>query len=494
MKTPSSSWQVRAAAERELRRRRAAATTPAAQPPPPEPVGALIRPRSLPQELFHESPADIRIIGGSVYGGKTWSLVFEPTQHFHVPGFNAVIFRRVVPEITNPGGLWDESLKWFPFYGGEPVAHKLEWRFPSGSRSKFAGLQYDTDTLDWKGAAICQLGFDQLEEFSAHQFWYMLSRNRSICGVPPRVIASCNPDPDSFVADLVAWWIDQESGYAIPERSGTVRWFVRVNDTLVWADTREELFEKYPDLDEHGPRSLTFILARLQDNKVGLEKDPAYKARVQAMPYVEQERLLGGDRGGNWKIRAAAGLVFDIAKFGAPVDAAPVQARRIRSWDKAATPGGGDWTAGVKLAIGPDKTIYIEDVVRGRWGSGDREAVIHQTASVVDTKSVPIFLEQEPGSGGKDSAASSIKMLQGWTVSAAPSTGDKVARAGPLAAQVKAGNVKIVKGAWNTEFLRELHAFPTKGVPDDQVDAAALGFNQLTLHTPGPAIPFKVRF
>lgn len=468
--------QLRASAELELRRRRAAL---AEATPPPEPPGALFRPRSTPQTLFAESTADITVLGGSVFGGKTWALTFEPTRHLHVPGFNCVAFRRTTPEIRNPGGLWDESIQMYPAFSGVPRSNVLEWDFPSRARVKYASIQYDADVLSWKSSQICLLEFDQLEEFTAAIFWYMLSRNRSTCGVRPYVRASCNPDPDSWLADFLAWWIDQETGYALPARSGQVRWFVRIKNDVVWADTREELVTRYPTEGRYA-RSVSFILARLQDNKIGTERDPDYEARVRAMPYVEQERLLGGDRGGNWKVRHTAGLVFDRASFG-EVDAAPVEARRIRAWDKAATPGAGDWTAGVKLAITAAGKIFVEDVVRGQWSSGDREAVIKQIAHL-DTQRVGIFLEQEPGSGGKDSAASSILNLAGYTVEAAPATGDKIARAGPFASQVKAGNVCLVKGLWHEPFLRELHAFPTKSVPDDQVDAVAHAYNRLTLH------------
>ena len=74
---------------------------------------------------------------------------------------------------------------------------------------------------------------------------------------------------------------------------------------------------------------------------------------------------------------------------------------------------------------------------------------------------------------------STIRALAGYTVRADKVTGSKLERAQPLAAQAEVGNVKLVRGAWNEPFLQELHAFPTKGVPDDQVDAASGAFNAL---------------
>jgi hypothetical protein len=73
---------------------------------------------------------------------------------------------------------------------------------------------------DWQGAQIPLICFDELTHFRAHQFFYMVSRNRSTCGVRPYIRATCNPDADSWVANFLAWWIDPETGFPIPERAG----------------------------------------------------------------------------------------------------------------------------------------------------------------------------------------------------------------------------------------------------------------------------------
>ena len=128
---------------------------------------------------------------------------------------------------------------------------------------------------------------------------------------PPDTRAGCNPVPPDdkiggWLNRLIAWWWDPNTGYAIAERSGVLRWFVRVNDELVWADTPEELSDhKIP------PRSLTFISSKVEDNYVLMEKDPGYKIKLQSLTTVERERLLHG----NWLIRPEAGLVFDRSWF-----------------------------------------------------------------------------------------------------------------------------------------------------------------------------------
>jgi predicted phage terminase large subunit-like protein len=397
----------------------------------------------------------------------------EPLYHCGNPQFGAVIFRRTFPQITRQGGMWDQAAKIYPLLNATPNMTDLSWRFPSGSRIQFAHLQHEKNIYDWQGSEIPLIEFDELTHFTEAQFWYLTSRNRSTSGVRPYVRASCNPDADSWVAKLLEWWIDQETGLPIPVRAGRLRWFVRVDDELKWGSSREELLDKYPMLP---PRSLTFVPARLSDNAALMAADPNYLATLLALPLVERERLLGG----NWKIRPAAGLIFNRAWFEL-VEAAPAQGSTLRYWDKASTPGAGDWSAGCKIRRF-NGIYYIMDVTRGQWSSADREATIKQTA-ILDGHSCSIWVEQEGGSGGKDSAALSIKGLAGFDIHAERVTGDKVTRARGLSAQAEAHNVKLVINPdkpWIGPFLDELHAFPL-GAHDDQVDAASGSFNKLTL-------------
>lgn len=160
------------------------------------------------------------------------------------------------------------------------------------------------------------------------------------------------------------------------------------------------------------------------------------------------------------------------------VDALPVKIKsRVRYWDKAGTDGGGAWTAGVKMAIAPDGTVYVEDVVRGQWAASTREKTIKQTADL-DGVVTRIWIEQEPGSGGKESAESTIKNLRGFIAKSERATGEKSLRAGPYSVQVEAGNVKLLRGAWNQAFIDEHKTFPV-GKYKDQIDAASGAFNKL---------------
>lgn len=159
------------------------------------------------------------------------------------------------------------------------------------------------------------------------------------------------------------------------------------------------------------------------------------------------------------------------------VGEAPKIVRAVRYWDKAGTQGGGAYTAGVLMGVDKYGHYWVLDVVRGQWSSGARERIIRQTAEM-DGESVPVWVEREPGSGGKESAEFSIKNLAGFVVRADLVTGSKEDRAEPLAVQVEGGNVSIQRAAWNKDFLDEMATFPV-GQYKDQVDAAAGAFNKL---------------
>src|SRR5574340_1137791 len=149
-------------------------------------------------------------------------------------------------------------------------------------------------------------------------------------------------------------------------------------------------------------------------------------------------------------------------------------AEQVRFWDKAGTDKkdnpGSAFTAGVLMARLTNGKYCVLDVVRGQWATDEREDRMKQTAQL-DGPNVRIWMEQEPGSSGKDSARGSIKNLAGYAVNAEPATGDKVFRADPFSVQVNWGNVCMVRAPWNRDYLDELSVFPF-GKRKDQVDAS----------------------
>lgn len=438
-----------------------------------------IRPQPGKQEAFLASPADIVIFGGAAGGGKTYGLLLEPLRNVHNPAFTSLFFRRNATQITNPGGLWDESMKLYPLKGGDPVKSPYhQWTFPTGAAVQMRHLQYDADVLGFQGAQVPLILWDELTHFTKYQFLYMLSRNRSTCGVRPYMRATCNPDADSWVAEFIAWWIDPDTGEPIPERDGVLRYFTTVDDKQIWGSTAEECAVA-AGVGVTEVKSLTFIGSKIHDNPILLEKDPQYLANLMALPRVERARLLGG----NWKVRPAGGMYFTRSEvemiYAVPRDVL----KWVRAWDLAATEPSEvtpdpDWTAGVLMGRRRNGMFVVADCQSTRQRADKVRKLVKNTA-ITDGHRVRVRLSQDPGQAGKEQAASYIRMLAGYAARAKIESGDKFTRAEPFSAQWQAGNVQVVVGPWNDRYFGVLENFGCDGVHDDEVDASANAFNEL---------------
>lgn len=445
-----------------------------------------IRPQPR-QEVFLSSPADIAIFGGAAGGGKTWSILLEPLRHKENKDFGAVIFRRSIAEIVKEGGLWDESKKLYPLLGAGGNENEHQFNFSQGSRVTFGHLQYDQTVNDWKSAQIPLIEFDQLETFTEHQFFYMMSRNRSTCGVRPYIRATANPEP-GWLANFLDWWIG-EDGYARLDRVGKIRWMIRSNDLIVWADTKTELTESYPG---SLPKSVTFILSTVYDNKILLSKDPGYLANLQALPLVDRERLLGDrERGGNWKIKPAAGKVFNRAWFKLiPLNQVPSGGMVARRWDFAATEkelnkADPDYTASALLLF-VGNNFYFLDITAEQLPPSKIDSYFENTTRQDvarfsrETRRYMCRWEQEPGSAGKRESWRTTVKLAGIDAKGIPAVHDKMTRAKPLATMAENGqNVYVVEACWNEMFLNHMHGQPEYS-HDDIMDAAGGAFEDVT--------------
>lgn len=160
------------------------------------------------------------------------------------------------------------------------------------------------------------------------------------------------------------------------------------------------------------------------------------------------------------------------------IDQPPGKMLRVcRGWDLASTAGGGDYTVGVKIGEDSAGRFYIMHVERGQWSPLAVEGRMNLAADM-DGKKTIISVPQDPGAAGKSYKSILASNLVGYNVKFSPETGSKETRATPFAAQVEAGNVYLVKGSWNKDFIDEAKIFPN-GRKDDQIDAASRAFNEL---------------
>ena len=444
-----------------------------------------IRPQAGPQELFLSSSADVVFYGGSAGGGKTWALLVEPLRHImDVPNFGAVFFRRTTKQITAEGGPWDESVDLYGHFDARNRGGYLDWTFePHGNRVSFAHMEHEKNRYDWKSSQIALLLFDQLEDFTRKMFLYMLSRNRSTCGVRPYIRCEYNPvTPDDAVGgwihEFVSWYLDKNQEYPDPSKAGVIRYFLNVRDQLHWYDDRETAvsaaagfgFEE-PQL---APKSFTFIPASVFDNKVLLAKDPGYLANLYGLDHIDQERLLKA----NHKIKPEAGKVINRAWFR--IEERPIQAQNVvRFWDFAATERKmltGAATASVKICQDVHGHYGILDMTEDWIGAA---AVDEHAASIAnqDGAGVKQRWEEEGGSSGKRTTSALAAKMPGLDCAGIRPSGDKLARLRPFAAQVKAGNVWLLRADWNDRFLSIMHNTPD-GLWDVR-DATSGGFGEL---------------
>lgn len=284
-------------------------------------------------------------------------------------------------------------------------------------------------------------------------------------------------------------WLTQTAGPRIPDTSNIVLMFHRYHDDDMAARAIDAGYEyiRFPaiaDANEDGSDPTGRLIGQLL-------------SPMRSMAWLEEQQaldlftFLGQFQG---TPRPQEGGFFNTTRFEYcdPADV-PTLIREVRAWDIAATKDAGDWTVGVRMGISAANRFFIRDVVRGRWATDERDAVIRRTAEQ-DGPLVRIHGPQDPGAAGKDAALAFVRLLTGFSVITEPVSGSKAMRADPYSSQVNAGNVTLVRGSWNLPFINEHKAFlpDNKTGVDDQIDAAADAFTELnsgSLHRTTSAAP-----
>ncbi len=374
------------------------------------------------------------LYGGAAGGGKSDALLMAALQYVSVPNYSAILFRKTYADLTLPGALIDRSLEWLGASDAKWNSQQHEWTFPSNATLAFGNLERTQDMYRYQSAEFQFIGFDELTQFPERPYRYLFSRLRRLksCNIPLRQWSASNP------GNIGHDWVKQRF------------------------------------LIEGVDYNRAFIPARLPDNP-HLDQVEYVKSLNQLDPITRRQYL-----DGDWTARHG-GSIFKREWFQITREA-PAGLRLVRYWDKAATlpksNSDPDWTVGVLMGE-VDDVYYVLDVKRIRAAPPQVEALIKLTAELDGVK-VKVYMEQEPGSSGVESISYySRKVLGGFAFYGVKTTGSKSERAAPFSSATEAGNVKIVRGVWNSVFIDELEAFPM-GSHDDQVDAASGAFQQLT--------------
>lgn len=226
------------------------------------------------------------------------------------------------------------------------------------------------------------------------------------------------------------------------------------------------------NIKEVRPRSLKRRYTNGLLDPVRMSRDVLHEARSKLDEYGYAGQFL------QRPVPISGGL-FKVARLH--MDEPPLRHKflsLVRSWDKAGTAGGGAYTVGALLGEDQEHRFWVLDVIRVQVDTGEREKLIKLTAQI-DGSDVVVAVEQEPGSGGKESAENTVRNLRGYVVEVVRPTGDKRTRAIPLSSQVNGGNVWLAEGEWNKVFLSELELFPNSRYKD-QVDASSGAFTVLS--------------
>lgn len=405
------------------------------------------------------------LYGGAAGGGKSDALIMAALQFVDVPGYSAILFRKSYADLSQPGALMDRAREWFNPYRRDGVKwseieHK--WTFPSGATISFGYIDKHVDHLKYQGAEFQFIGFDELTQFKEKQFRYLFSRlrkaqadNAALSRVPLRMRSATNP-------------------------GGPGHHWVYLRYVKPWEDWKKAM-AYYQGLDEDvralyetpaaEPPRPHFHPATLDDNPY-LNTDD-YDLSLDNLDHVTKLQLRKGD----WQIKPD-GRMFKRQWFEI-IPEAPSDTRWVRSWDLAATDEDPDidpdYTAGCLIGRTPSGTLIVKHMVHIRVNDYEVELAVKQSAQL-DGQSVPICMEQEPGSSGKSVISHYRRVvLPGFQFHGKPSSGSKIERAKPFAARCAAGDVKLVAGTWTPDFLDELEVFPD-GEHDDMVDAAAAGY------------------
>jgi len=360
-------------------------------------MAAIFAPASRKQQMVLESTAQILVMGGAAGSGKSYLLQLLPLLIVDDPRTACIMFRKSVPQLRGQGGLFDKAKDIYnqlpPTIRPKFKENQMLAKFPNGATVKWQSMQYDSDKYDIQGLEFTLIGVDEGTQFSQEQLEYMMSRLRSNSKYPSRMVISCNPDPDHYLREMIDWYLDKD-GYPIPERDGVVRWFVRIDDNNIWADSKEELEDRFGKKSK--PRSFSFISSTIYDNPPMLISNPEYLANLEGLNAVDKARLLHG----NWDARPEGANYFK-REFLKEVDSIPLGSTKVRAYDKAGTERSTanktpDFTAGMGVARDSEGFYYLfgdyhEDFFdNGEWSTGtdgrfckkagERDTIIHKQA------------------------------------------------------------------------------------------------------------------
>ena len=264
-----------------------------------------------------ENADSLFLVNDFIVTHNSFSLLLEALKDYQNKDFRATIFRREIDDLSD---LIDTSHSVYGDFGTYNRSKAdMTWNFYSGASLKFNYYSdnYEEFKVRMQGKQYAFIGIDEITHIEYQKFKYLITNNRNAFGIHNRIWGTSNPDPDSWVAKFIDWWIG-EDGLPIPERNGVVRYCFMDGDdvsNIFWGNSKEEVYEqckdtidKYwlPSYDIYGSpadlfvKSVTFVEAKLADNIQLMRSDPTYLANLAGQSEEQRSR----DLEGNWKYKS----------------------------------------------------------------------------------------------------------------------------------------------------------------------------------------------
>ena len=269
------------------------------------------------QELFIKAKATEVLFGGAAGGGKSYGQIIDALLFaLRYAGSKQLILRRTFTELDK--SIIRTVLSVYPrsIFTFNSSAHT--GKFTNGSIIDFGYCATENDVYQYQSAEYDVIRFDELTHFTEAQYVYLISRVRGANSFPKQIKSSTNPGGVGHTW-VKARFVDP----SIP------------NTAFSGADGIERIF----------------IPSLLSDNAPLNASDPAYRARLEALPEKEKKALLYGD----WNIFEGQYFSeFDESVHVCEPFEIPKEWRKWRAFDY-----GLDRLACLWVAMDSARTVYV---------------------------------------------------------------------------------------------------------------------------------------
>ena len=218
--------------------------------------------------------------GGAAYGGKTYGLLGTAAMcAWAFPGVQIVFFRRTYSEMEGPGAVMGTANEIFPLAGARRRDGGREWQWLNGSGFYFRHCEHEEDVYKYQGQQFDILLADESTHFSWFQIDYLITRNRATTDslIKPFAILPSNPGNIGHAWYMKLFDLEDREG-----QSGMERWADNPDPIQVWNNNDKQV-------------KVFFLPAYLEDNKIGVERDPEYERRLSERHPDTYQALRYGD-------------------------------------------------------------------------------------------------------------------------------------------------------------------------------------------------------